>query len=140
MVKLLEQFVRMCRWSVTAHLLELSHAEVVEYFEPRQGVDDPFAVALLVRERVALHVQLAQRRQLHQHLERRLQILQHVTLQLQRLEVLELLEAARAVDKAGDTVVVQVQVLEPEVVLEPLDLGQLVVVEPQHLERFEASQ
>ena len=115
------------------HLLKLSHAEVVEYVEPRQGVDDPCAVALLVSERVALHVELAQRRQLLQHLERRLQVLQHVALQLQRLEVTQLLEAARAVDKAGDAVVVHVQVLEPEVVLEPLELGQLVVVEPQHL-------
>ena len=44
------------------HLLELSHAEVVEYVDPRQRVDDPFAVTLLVGERVALHVELAQRR------------------------------------------------------------------------------
>ena len=121
-------------------LLQLRHAEVVEQLEPRQLVDDMRAVALLVGQRVALHVELAQRRQPLQHLERRLQVLQHVALQLQRLEVTQLLEAARAVGQAGDAVVVQVQVLETEVVLDPLELGQLVVVEPEHLERLEAAQ
>ena len=109
----------------------------VEELELRQRVDDRRAVVVLVGERVPREVEVREEGEPLQHLERRLEVLQQIVLELEQLEVVELREAARRVRDRREPVVVEIQLLEAKVVFEPLELRQLVVVEPQHLEVHE---
>ena len=92
---------------------------------------------MLVGERVPREVEVREEGKPLQHLERRLEVLQQIVLELEQLQVVELREAARRVRNRREPVVVEVQLLEAKVVLEPLELRHLVVVEPEHLEVHE---
>ena len=104
----------------------------IEIYPP---VDDARAVVELVGQRVARHVELLEAREVFHEFECGLKIGQPVVLEREHLDMLEVLE--RAFERV-DAVVVEVECLELQVRLEPLDLGEQVVVKPACLHALEA--
>ena len=107
----------------------------VQYVQPRQVLDDVEAVVGLLREGISVHVELLEVPHLPQDLELRVQVLKVVVVNYEGVKEGEGRQAAL---QSHQAVVVRVQPLDAHALVQVVQTGDGIVVQPKSIKIHEA--